>query len=403
MADEKATKHKHLTDEDRQKIQDCLQHGMTFKAIAKRVGKDQTTISKEVKKHIVIRPSGGRRCKEDGSPIPNELCPHLLKAPFVCNPCRKFHGSCGYDRQVYVAGKAQAAYKALLSEARTGIPLNKETFYRADGIITEGVKRGQHLYHILHTHNLCMSKSTVYRHLKNGYLSIAPLDMPRMVKFKPRVSRKELSVPKALKIGRTHEDFLFYVKHNDIEHWVEMDTVIGRAGGKTIMTMLFTSCNFMFGFLLDDKSCAEVTRVIKSLKTYLAENSSSFGEVFPIILTDNGGEFANVFAIENDEVGQQESHLFFCDPYQSSQKPHVEKNHTMFRDIVPSGSSFDNFSQDTVNTIFSHVNSVKRHGMTGRTAYEMFTFLYGDKLPYLLGIVPIRAEAVRQSPALLKI
>ena len=38
----------------------------------------------------------------------------------------------------------------------------------------------------------------------------------------------------------------------------------------------------------------------------------------------------------------------------------VEKNHTLFRDIVPKGKSFDKFTQDTVNLIFSHVNSVKR-------------------------------------------
>jgi len=401
MTGEKVTKHKHLTDADRQEIQECLRHGMTFKAIAKRVGKDQTTISKEIKKHIVMRPSGGNQVKEDGTPIATAKCPTLLKAPFVCNPCPKYHGRCGYDRQVYVAGKAQETYKTLLSEARTGIPLNKETFYRADGIITEGVRRGQHLYHILHTHNLGMSKSTVYRHLKNGYLSISSLDLPRVVKFKPRIPRKDLCIPKALKIGRTHEDFLAYIEQNNIDHWVEMDTVIGRIGGKTIMTMHFVSCNFMIGFLMDNKTSAEVTRVIEHLKKRLAETALDFGELFHVILTDNGGEFANVFAIENNADGQQESRLFFCDPYQSSQKPYVEKNHTMFRDIVPSGSSFDDFSQETVNTIFSHVNSVKRHGLTGRTAYEVFAFLYGEKLPRLLGIAPIPAKIVCQSPMLL--
>jgi IS30 family transposase len=41
-------KHTHLTDEQRQEIQDCLKHGMSFKGIGKRVGKDQTTISKEL-------------------------------------------------------------------------------------------------------------------------------------------------------------------------------------------------------------------------------------------------------------------------------------------------------------------------------------------------------------------
>jgi IS30 family transposase len=402
MTDKQTAKNKHLTDEERAEIQDCLKHGMTFKAIAKRVGKDQTTISKEVKKHIEIRASNIKRSKEDGTAIPNPKCPALLKAPFVCNPCKKYHCGCGYDRQVYVAKKAQQEYKELLSEARTGIPLNKEAFYRADTIITEGIKRGQHLYHILHSNDLGISKSSVYRHLKRGYLSISPLDMPRVVKFKPRLRRKIPCVPKALKAGRTHADFLAYVQQNTLEHWVEMDTVIGRVGGKTIMTMHFTSCNFMIGLLMQDKSSAQVSRAVKALKQRLLDAGTTFGAVFPVILTDNGGEFADVFSIENDANGSHESNLFFCDPYQSSQKPYVEKNHTLFRDIAPSGSSFDDFTQDTVDLIFSHVNSVKRHGMTGRTAYEMFSFLFGDSLPGLLGIAHIPANLVCQSPLLLK-
>ena len=43
---------KHLTEEDREEIQAGLNVGMTFKQIARRIQKDQTTVPKEVKKHI---------------------------------------------------------------------------------------------------------------------------------------------------------------------------------------------------------------------------------------------------------------------------------------------------------------------------------------------------------------
>ena len=42
-------KYKHLTDESRMEIQSGLYAGCTFKQIARRIGKDPTTISKEVK------------------------------------------------------------------------------------------------------------------------------------------------------------------------------------------------------------------------------------------------------------------------------------------------------------------------------------------------------------------
>jgi len=61
-------------------------------------------------------------------------------------------------------------------------------------------------------------------------------------------------------------------------------------------------------------------------------------------------------------------------------------NHTLFRDICPKGTSFDNFTQDTVDLIFSHVNSVARKKLNGKTPYELFHFTFGEKitsLPYL--------------------
>ena len=54
----------------------------------------------------------------------------------------------------------------LLVEAREGIPLNKESFYETEAIISDAVKRGQHIYHIIQSNNLPTSKSSVYRHIK---------------------------------------------------------------------------------------------------------------------------------------------------------------------------------------------------------------------------------------------
>ena len=42
---------KHLMIEQRKEIEDCLDHGTTFKHIAKRIGKDPITVSYEVKHH----------------------------------------------------------------------------------------------------------------------------------------------------------------------------------------------------------------------------------------------------------------------------------------------------------------------------------------------------------------
>jgi IS30 family transposase len=402
MPDFNSKKNKHMTLEDRLEIQECLNHGMTFKAIAARIGKDQTTISKEVKKHIIVTDSGVKKFDKNGNALAPEICPQLLKLPYVCNPCKQRHFRCAFQKHIYHAKPSQQEYEKLLVEARTGIPLNKEEFYEIDRIVSNGVKRGQHLYHIMQSNNLGVSKSTVYRHLKCGYLSVSAMDFPRVVKFKTRKQRQSEFVPKTVKIGRTYGDFLAYTEENEISSWVEMDTVIGRIGGKVILTLDFTFCNFMVGLLLENKTASETTEKITELKNRLATEHLRFGEIFPLILTDNGGEFSNIFAIENTSDGQKECELFFCDPFQSSQKPKVEKNHTLFRDIVPKGQSFDHFTQDTVSLIFSHVNSVKRKSLNGKTPFEVFAFTYGEAVADILEIKPIPASQVIQSPNLMK-
>ena len=86
-----------------------------------------------------------------------------------------------------------------------------QTFWDMDKIISDGVKKGQHIYHILKTHNLDVSSSTVYRHIRKGYLSIAPIDLARAVKFKERRKSNLPSIPKEAKKGRSYEDFQNYL------------------------------------------------------------------------------------------------------------------------------------------------------------------------------------------------
>lgn len=389
-------KNKHMTLEDRIEIQECLSKGMSFKAIGKRVGKDQTTISKEVKLHGKMYSSGFTKT--------DECCPKLLKAPFVCNGCpKRNHSNCRYPRRSYQAKTAQKEYETVLVESREGIPLTKEEFYKTEQIISSAVQSGQNIYHAIQANDLAVSKSTVYRHIECGYYTISKIDLPRAAKFKPRKETKGEYVPKGVKIGRTFEDFLLFLEENPHTNYVEMDTVIGRIGGKVIMTFQFVNVDFMFGLLLDNKTAAEAAKKIRLLKEKLHSAQLLFSDAFPVLLTDNGGEFSDVAAFENDLDEQPETKLFFCDPNAPYQKPHVENNHTLFRAIVETGTSFDSFTQENVNLIFSHINAVKRKQFNGKSAYEMFTFTYSNQLAETLGISFVPAKSVIQSSKLLKL
>lgn len=388
-------KNKHMKQEDRIEIQECLSKGMSFKAIGKRIGKDATTVSREVKGRSIAH--------RNGFSISEEVCPLLLKAPFVCNGCpKRSSASCRYVRRLYNARHAQIEYETVLVESREGIPLNKESFYGMDTILSNAVRSGQSVYHAIHANALHISKSSVYRYIHRGYMSCIALDLPRAVKFKRRRRREELFVPKGVRVGRSFQDFQDFVALNPFFQVLEMDTVIGRPGGKVIMTFQVVSSDFMFGLLLDNKTASEAALRITELKKRLCSAGFSFGELFPVILTDNGGEFSQVAAFECDPAGRKETSLFFCDPNAPYQKPHVENNHTLLRSILPASSSFDNLTQDDVNLVFSHLNALARKQFRGKTAYDMFTFTFSHKIANALGISLIPPSQVMLSPDLRK-
>lgn len=216
-------KNKHMTLDDRIEIQECLTKGMTFKAISKRIGKSPTTVSREVKLHQTPHTNSFVRTEE--------MCPKLLKAPFVCNGCEhRSRSKCPYRRQLYIAKNAQAAYENLLVEARTGIPLSREEFYETERIISTAIKNGQHIYHAIKANDLTVSVATVYRHIKKNYYSISELELPRAVKFKPRNKKGNEYVPKWAKDGRTFNDFLGFIEDNSDIPLVQLDTVISKSG-----------------------------------------------------------------------------------------------------------------------------------------------------------------------------
>lgn len=62
--------------------------------------------------------------------------------------------------------------------------------------------------------------------------------------------------------------------------------------------------------------------------------------------------------IEMDVRGELK--LFFCEPNRSDQKARIEKNHTLIRDILPKGSSFDDLTREDINRICSHISYQQR-------------------------------------------
>ena len=119
-------------------------------------------------------------------------------------------------------------------------------------------------------------------------------------------------------------------------------------------------------------------------------------------LGGNGVEFKNPNALEHTRTGLIRSHVFFCDPQASWQKPQVENHHRFIRRIIPKGTSFNKLTVSDVSLICCHINSVHRENLDNKTPFELMGSADGKKLLSALNLSPIPPDEVILSPKLIK-
>lgn len=192
-----------------------------------------------------------------------------------------------------------------------------------------------------------------------------------------------------------------FIKLNPNIPITEMDTVYNSHSGTFIQTFIFENTGLMIGMLHSSKTAYSMASSIDYFQNVLEDD---FKKIFSLLLTDRGTEFAKPELFEiNRETGELRCNIFYCDPQMPSQKPHVENNHNFIREILPNGIDWHHLTQEKVDLMFSHINSVPRKSLGGKTPYEAFSFFYGENILSKLNIQKIEKDKVTLQPYLLKI
>lgn len=289
-----------------------------------------------------------------------------------------------------------------MSESRQGLATDPMEIQRINDIISPLLKNGQSIHHICESNRdeIMLSERTVYNYLVQGLFDAGPLDLPRMVRMRPRKSKEIKKIDRNCLQDRTYEDFLAYTAANPDAQIVEMDTVIGKKGEKVLMTIYFRSSSLLLAFIHEHNTARAVLNTMNHLYDTLGRDL--YCRLFPIILTDRGSEFTNPAALECDSNGELRSRVFYCDPSSPYQKGGIEVCHEMIRRILPKGTSFNNLTQSDVNYMISHINSYKREKLNNRSAYQMFSFLYGERVLDMLHIDEAAPDEIILTPKLFK-
>ncbi len=384
-----------LTKHERNTIERMLDRGKGAREIAREIGRAPSTVANEVARHRFVTSPHARR----GEPAPAaaelaSACPRLGSWPRCCNGCARHRGyGCSRRPRVfYDARRAQDAADEELRESRRGIDETGASAAPKLDAIREGLRRGLSPEQIAASRpDLGLSASTVYRWVDAGYAEMTNMELRRKVGYKKR-SRKASRRATRHSARRSHGEFVRLPEDERAGAW-EMDTVEGsRADSARLLTLYHRPTSFQLAIPVADGTCEAVLAGLRLVRDALGGDGTR--RVFRLVVTDNGGEFADEAAIAALlGEGGDETRLYYCDPSRADQKGGCEKNHVEVRKLLPKGRGIrlDRLTRADAALVMSQVNSEPRGKLAWRTPSEMLLAAFGDDARALLDAFGVEA------------
>ncbi len=377
---------KRLTIEDRMLIQACLTKDMNLTEIANRLGRNKSTISREINSHLTIKEGFSER-----------ECLHRKKH-VLCNSCQ-FRSACNYERRYYNFEQAHKIATELKSTSRQHTRLDSKEIAIINDVLLEQIRQLKQSLHHAYISNSNLAKicceKTIRRLIYNGFASIKAHELRKYVVYKHEYKKpKEFQLRDiTVLIGRQYSDYLKYCSKHKRSNIVQYDSVLGKTSDKyAILTITFVKYQFQFGLLIQKSDPNDVKTKIRKL--FRSLGSEFVKDTFPINLADNGIEFSYFNKIEFNDSGEFVCRTFFTTPYKATDKSHCERNHEYIRYIIPKGKSLDFLTQDKVNWIFSQINSYVRKELHDQTPYDLVRRKFGKDFLDRIGIFRVEKKKV---------
>lgn len=417
----------HLTLEERRIILAGITNGSTKTAIAQTIGKDKSTVGKEIRLHRTLtykckmplecnhykKCVYGRQCTPDCPEYSPFHCSRRDRSPGACNGCSDW-SRCRFDKYQYSPEEAHRDYRTTLTDSREGVNLTVQEAKQMAAVIAPLLKQGQSPYQIVTNHpELGISEKTLYNYIENGVFheiaGITVMDLRRQVSrrlpkkkaktYKKRTDRKYLQ-------GRTYKDYQSYLSEHPEVFVAQMDTVYNdETNGPFLQTFKFVRAGIILALYRDEKTAASMKEGIDILESILGEEV--FHKYVHVLLTYRGAEFSAAEAMETSSDGTRRTRVFYCDPMRSGQKGTLENKHIELRYILPKGTELRGLGltgQSELNLVLSHINSSPCELLGNKSPLELTEFMYQDLYGKLLafGVHPIEKDRIILKPYLLK-
>lgn len=430
---------KNLSSLELGNIEFYLNEGKGYTEIGKLLGKDESTIRKEVKKYssyfgsqrkcsnclnkdnchekylcerIVdkIRCSQCKYCthavKICSNYKVNINCELLKKNHHVCNGC-ELYLKCDKVKIKYHTQTAIKMHNAVQRVSRIDTKLDKLPNEFKD-YISDRIKNGISPDVTLNTlpdrfKMFKISTPTLYDWINKGLLDCCNMDLRNKVSRVRYGSNtlKRNTVKGHQLNGRSIEDLTDEERENRPLGIAEFDTVEGIKGGELLFTIMIPCFSLMLAFKIERKTQEEVIKQLDILERKLVRY---FYILFKKVLPDNGVEFLDFNGLEKSifELLDKRLEIHYTHTYAPYEKPHIENNHILLRWLVKKGYDITLLSSKNILDIINRLNNYPRPKKNYRTPLQMLEESLGKDILERLDLHHITIENLNMKDMIIK-
>lgn len=338
------SKRKHLNEAERQAIERMLREGASKGEIARALYRDKSTIKREIRR---------------GSVKQRRQNPYTSRNPNVPDYIEENAYFSDVGQRVYKEHKQKSGAKnkviacAKLVEFVEGKILGPEK-WSPDAAIGYAI-----------TNNLCLEEKfctkTFYNWVNDGLVRVKNLDLLLKVRRRPSSPRQE----RKKKLGKSIEERPASVEtREEFGHW-EGDGIVGKNQQGHLITLVERKLGVGLLFNVGSKECDRMVGVLDGLQRQYGQN---FSKIFRTITLDNGPEFSDSAAMEQDGRTQ----VYYAHPYSSYERGTNENWNGIVRRFIPKGSCFESFTDKDMQRINHYINTLPRKRFNYRTPLDLW-------------------------------
>lgn len=308
--------HKHFTIDERESVFKYLALGFKKSEIARRIGKNRSTVGREIERNSVC-----------GEYRPN-------KAQTLYSARKK---NCGAKKKLETS--------ILLLDIQDKL----EEGWTPEQISGRAKEDG----------SFNISFKTIYLAIKEGLLLEDTVELlPRKGKRKPNGAKETRGIIPGKKM--IEERPKEADERCEIGHF-ESDTIIGSGKQGAIMTYVCRKSRFLIAELMKDRKAKTFNQATIENFKYIPN------ELIKTFTSDNGKEFSKFKELEK-ELGVS---CYFANPYHSWERGTNENTNGLLRRYFPKGTDFIKLTKEEVNKAVCSINNRPRKCLGFKTPLEI--------------------------------